>query len=34
MFLEDTDGLWGQVIARMGRGYEIMRTMPLDPSAN
>jgi putative transcriptional regulator len=34
VFLEDTDRLWGQVLARMGRGYEIMRTMPLDPSAN
>jgi putative transcriptional regulator len=34
MFLEDTDRLWGQVLARLGRGYEIMRTMPLDPSAN
>jgi putative transcriptional regulator len=34
VFLSEPDRLWGQVLARMGRGYEIMRTMPLDPSAN
>ena len=34
VFLDDTDRLWDQVLARLGRGYEILRTMPFDPSAN
>jgi putative transcriptional regulator len=34
VFLDDTDRLWSQVLARLGQGYEIMRTMPFDPSAN
>jgi len=34
VFLDDPDRLWDQVLARLGRGYEIMRTMPFDPSAN
>jgi putative transcriptional regulator len=34
VFLDDTERLWGQVLARMGRDYDVMRTMPIDPSAN
>jgi putative transcriptional regulator len=34
MFLDDTERLWGQVLARLGRGYDIMRSMPFDPSSN
>ena len=34
VFLDDTERLWGQVLARMGRDYDLMRTMPVDPSAN
>lgn len=34
VFLDDTERLWGQVLARLGRGYEILRTMPRDPSSN
>jgi putative transcriptional regulator len=34
VFLDDPDRLWGQVLARMGHGYQVMRTMPLDPSSN
>jgi putative transcriptional regulator len=34
VFLDDPDRLWDQVLTRLGRGYEIMRTMPFDPSAN
>src|SRR5436190_14335722 len=33
VFLDDTDRLWERVVERMGRGYEIMRTMPFDPSS-
>jgi putative transcriptional regulator len=34
VFLDDTERLWGQVLARMGRDFDVMRTMPFDPSAN
>lgn len=34
MFLGDTERLWGQVLRRLGRGYDIMRSMPFDPSSN
>jgi putative transcriptional regulator len=34
VFVDDPDRLWGQVLGRMGRGYELMRTMPFDPSSN
>jgi len=34
VFADDPDRLWGQVLERMGRGYELMRTMPFDPSSN
>jgi putative transcriptional regulator len=34
VFADDPDRLWGRVLERMGRGYELMRTMPLDPSSN
>jgi putative transcriptional regulator len=34
VFLNDPERLWGQVLARMGRDYDVMRTMPFDPSAN
>jgi putative transcriptional regulator len=34
VFLDDPDLLWDQVLARLGRGYEFMRTMPFDPSSN
>src|SRR5262249_51994416 len=34
VFLDEPGRLWGQVLARLGRGYEILRTMPLDPSSN
>jgi len=34
VFLDDPDLLWDQVLARLGRGYAFMRTMPFDPSSN
>jgi putative transcriptional regulator len=34
VFLDRPDDLWSQVLDRLGPGYELMRTMPLDPSAN
>jgi putative transcriptional regulator len=34
VFTSDPDHLWEKVVRRMGRGYELLRTMPLDPSLN
>ena len=34
VFHDDPEGLWSHVLARLGPGYAIMRTMPFDPSAN
>jgi putative transcriptional regulator len=34
VFSADPTRLWERVVQRLGRGYEILRTMPMDPSAN
>ena len=33
-FSADTTGLWGAVLARKGRDYALLATMPPDPSVN
>jgi putative transcriptional regulator len=34
VFTPDPDGLWALVLRRKGRRFEIMATMPFDPSTN
>jgi putative transcriptional regulator len=34
VFTSDPEGLWGRVLRRKGREFEILATMPFDPSTN
>jgi len=34
VFAADPDHLWDRVLRRKGRGFDLMRTMPVDPSQN
>jgi putative transcriptional regulator len=34
VFAADPDGLWDRVLRRKGRDYDLMRSMPVDPSQN
>jgi putative transcriptional regulator len=34
VFGEEPERLWERVVARLGPGYAVLRTMPFDPSAN
>jgi putative transcriptional regulator len=34
VFTEDPEGLWSGVLRRKGRRYELLSTMPFDPSLN
>lgn len=34
VFDDEPEGLWERVVARLGPGYAMMRTMPFDPSSN
>jgi putative transcriptional regulator len=34
VFTSDPNGLWGRVLRRKGRQFEILATMPFDPSTN
>jgi putative transcriptional regulator len=34
VFTEDPDGLWSEVLTRMGGSYALLARMPLDPSVN
>ena len=34
VFVADPDGLWDRVLRRKGRDYDLMRSMPVDPTQN
>lgn len=34
VFADDPDGLWQRVLRRKGRAFDLLRSMPLDPSQN
>jgi putative transcriptional regulator len=34
VFAADPHGLWQEVLRRKGRGFEVLRSMPLDPTQN
>jgi len=34
VFAADPDGLWQEVLRRKGRGFDLLRSMPLDPTQN
>ena len=34
VFHDEPERLWDAVLARLGPGYALLRTMPFDPSAN
>lgn len=34
VFDDEPEGLWERVVGRLGPGFAVLRTMPLDPSAN
>jgi putative transcriptional regulator len=34
VFTAEPEGLWSEVVRRKGPAYELMATMPLDPSSN
>ena len=34
VFTQEPERLWERVVRRLGPGYAILRTMPIDPSAN
>jgi putative transcriptional regulator len=34
VFTDDPEGLWGTVVERLGPGFRLLRTMPMDPQLN
>ena len=34
VFTDDPEGLWASAVGRLGPGFRLLRTMPLDPTLN